>query len=103
MASPRPFRFGVVAAQAPSADAWTTMARRAEELGFSTFLIPDTLGPTLSPVPALTAAAVATRTIRVGSYVFANDLRNPVLLSKAQDIVCEERCGGLVRHHRWAA
>jgi probable F420-dependent oxidoreductase len=82
MASTRPFRFGVVAAQAPSADAWTTMARRAEELGFSTFLIPDTLGPTLSPIPALTAAAVATRTIRVGSYVFANDLRNPVLLAR---------------------
>jgi probable F420-dependent oxidoreductase len=82
MASDRPFRFGVVAAQAPSADAWTGMARKAEELGFSTFLIPDTLGPTLAPIPALTAAAIATRTIRVGSYVFANDLRNPVLLAR---------------------
>jgi probable F420-dependent oxidoreductase len=82
MASNLPFRFGVVAAQAPSGDAWTTMARRAEELGFSTFLIPDTLGPTLAPIPALTAAAVATSTIRIGSYVFANDLRNPVLLAR---------------------
>ena len=76
------FRFGVVAAQAQSADQWIGMARRAEELGFSTFLIPDTLGPTLSPIPALTAVAVATRTIRMGSYVFANDMRNPVLLAR---------------------
>src|SRR5947208_437818 len=82
MTATRPFRFGAVAAQAASADQWTALARRAEELGFSTFLIPDTLGPTLAPIPALTAAAVATRSIRIGSYVFANDLRNPVLLAR---------------------
>src|SRR3954454_3766930 len=82
MPSHRPFRFGVVAAQAQSADQWSSMARRAEEIGFSTFLIPDTLGPTLSPIPALTAVAVATSRLRIGSYVFANDLRNPVLLAR---------------------
>jgi probable F420-dependent oxidoreductase len=82
MSSRHPFRFGVVAAQAQSAEHWISMGRRAEELGFSTFLIPDTLGPTLSPIPALTAVAVSTSTIRVGSYVFANDVRNPVLLAR---------------------
>jgi probable F420-dependent oxidoreductase len=82
MTNHRPFRFGVVAAQAASADQWVAMAQQAETLGFSTFLIPDTLGPTLAPIPALTAAAVATKTLRVGSYVFANDLRNPVLLAR---------------------
>jgi len=82
MAPRHPFRFGVVAAQAPSADAWISSARHAEELGFSTFSIPDTLGPTLAPMPALTAVAVATRTIRVGTYVLANDIRNPVLLAR---------------------
>jgi probable F420-dependent oxidoreductase len=76
------FRFGAVAAQAQSADQWVGMARRAEELGFSTFLIPDTLGPTLAPIPALTAVAASTRTLRVGSYVFANDVRHPVLLAR---------------------
>jgi probable F420-dependent oxidoreductase len=80
MSKAHPFRFGIVAAQAPSADQWIATARRAEELGFSTLLIPDTIGPTLAPIPALTAVAVATRTLRVGSYVFANDVRNPVLL-----------------------
>jgi probable F420-dependent oxidoreductase len=82
MAPHHPFRFGVVAAQAPSADAWIATARRAEELGFSTFSIPDTLGPTFAPLPALTAVAVATRTIRVGPYVLANDVRNPILLAR---------------------
>jgi probable F420-dependent oxidoreductase len=82
MPAQHPFRFGVVAAQAQSADQWVGMARRAEELGFSTFLIPDTLGPTLAPIPALTAVAASTRTLRVGSYVFANDLRHPVLLAR---------------------
>jgi probable F420-dependent oxidoreductase len=82
MSAQHPFRFGVVAAQAQSADQWVSMARRAEELGFSTFLIPDTLGPTLAPIPALTAVAASTQRIRVGSYVFANDVRNPVLLAR---------------------
>lgn len=82
MSAQHPFRFGVVAAQAQSAGQWVGMARRAEELGFSTFLIPDTLGPTLAPIPALTAVAASTQRIRVGSYVFANDVRSPVLLAR---------------------
>ena len=32
---PRPFRFGVVSAHAPSRAAWVAMARRAEELGYA--------------------------------------------------------------------
>jgi probable F420-dependent oxidoreductase len=77
-----PFRFGVVAAQARSGDEWAAKARRAETLGYATFLIPDTLGQTLAPLPALTAAASATTTLRVGTYVLANDFRNPVLLAR---------------------
>lgn len=37
----RPFRFGVVEAHAPSRTAWVTIARRVEELGYATLLIPD--------------------------------------------------------------
>src|SRR5689334_861147 len=77
-----PFRFGVVAAQARSGDEWLAAARRAEALGYSTFLIPDTLGQTLAPLPALAAAAAATRTLRVGTFVLANDMRNPVLVAR---------------------
>jgi probable F420-dependent oxidoreductase len=82
MISYRPFRFGVVAGQARSGDEWANTARRAEALGYSTFLIPDTLGPTLAPLPALAVAATATRTIRVGTFVLANDMRNPVLVAR---------------------
>src|ERR1700682_2147845 len=78
----RPFRFGVVAAAARSADEWITKARRAESLGYATLVIPDNLRYTLAPLPALAVAAAATRTLRVGTYVLANDLRNPVLLAK---------------------
>lgn len=82
MPNHRPFRFGVVAAQVRAGDEWAAKARRAEALGYSTFLIPDTLGPTLAPLPALAVAAAATRTLRVGTYVLANDYRNPVLLAR---------------------
>jgi len=78
----RPFRFGVVAATAPSAAAWRETARRAEALGYATLLVPDHLGGQLAPVPALAAAATATTTLRVASQVFANDFRHPVILAK---------------------
>ena len=78
----RPFRFGVVAAGARSGDEWSEKARRVESLGYSTLVVPDNLQYTLAPLPALAVAAAATRTLRVGTYVLANDFRNPVLLAK---------------------
>jgi probable F420-dependent oxidoreductase len=78
----RPFRFGVVAAQARSGEEWAEKARRIESMGYATLLMPDALRYTLAPLPALTAAAMVTRTLRVGTYVIANDSRNPVLLAK---------------------
>jgi probable F420-dependent oxidoreductase len=77
-----PFRFGVVAAQARSGDDWAEKAHRIESMGYATLLMPDVLQYTLAPLPALTAAAMVTRTLRVGTYVLANDYRNPVLLAK---------------------
>jgi alkanesulfonate monooxygenase SsuD/methylene tetrahydromethanopterin reductase-like flavin-dependent oxidoreductase (luciferase family) len=62
-----PFRFGVVSGQARTAAGWQASARRAEELGFSCFLIPDTLGQTFAPLPALAVAAAATQRLRVGT------------------------------------
>jgi probable F420-dependent oxidoreductase len=79
----RPFRFGVVAAHAPSHTAWITTARRVEELGYATLLIPDrTNVGSLAPTPALAVAASATTSLRVGSYVFCNGYRHPVLLAR---------------------
>ena len=81
-AATRTFRFGVVAAFARSGEEWAEKVRRIESMGYATLLMPDGLNHTLAPLPALTAAAVATRTLRVGTYVIANDYRNPVLLAK---------------------
>jgi probable F420-dependent oxidoreductase len=77
-----PFRFGVTASRARSAEAWATLARRVEELGYATLVMPDHLGSQLSPIAGLSAAAAATRRLRIGSFVFANDYRHPLLLAR---------------------
>ena len=82
MANLRPFRFGVIVYQAKSRDEWVAKTQRAENLGYSTFLVPDHLEDQLAAVPALVAAAEATSSIRLGSSVFDNDFRHPVMLAK---------------------
>lgn len=77
-----PFRFGIVSGGAASADAWIGLAKRAEGLGYASLLMPDTLGPTLAPLPALAVAAANTTSLHAGTWVVANDLRNPVLLAR---------------------
>ncbi|MGP3912267.1 LLM class flavin-dependent oxidoreductase [Nonomuraea sp. 10N515B] len=67
------FRFGAVAGHAPD---WTGLARRAEDLGYATLLVPDTLG-TLSPFAACAAAAAVTTSLRVGTYVLSVANRTP--------------------------
>jgi probable F420-dependent oxidoreductase len=82
MTTPHPFRFGVVAALAHTGAEWTAKARAVESLGYATLVMPDGLRHSLAPLPALMAAAAATRSLRVGTYVIDNDYRNPVLLAK---------------------
>jgi probable F420-dependent oxidoreductase len=76
----RTFRFGVVGGMARSGGEWAATARRAEDLGFDTLLIPDTLH-TLAPMPALAAAATATTTLHVGTYVLSAPNRSPGLVA----------------------
>jgi probable F420-dependent oxidoreductase len=78
--SDRQFRFGVVAAAARSGREWAGLARRVEGLGYATLLIPDTTH-TLAPLPAAAAAAGATETLQVGSYVLAAALRPPQVVA----------------------
>lgn len=78
----RPFRFAVTARWAGGGTRWREFARRAEGLGYDTLLVTDHMGEQVAPIPAMMAAADATTTLRVGSFVFANDYRNPVLLAK---------------------
>jgi probable F420-dependent oxidoreductase len=75
------FRFGIVSGLAADAASWQAEARRAEELGYSALLIPDTLR-TLSPFPALAAAASVTSTLRVGAQVMSVANRTPGALAR---------------------
>jgi alkanesulfonate monooxygenase SsuD/methylene tetrahydromethanopterin reductase-like flavin-dependent oxidoreductase (luciferase family) len=82
LSSPRPFRFGACALAATSSAAWAERARRVEALGYATCVIPDHFGPSFAPIPALTAAALATTSLRVSCGVFDNDFRHPAVLAK---------------------
>ena len=61
---------------------WLDLARKAEDLGYSTLLLPDHLGQQLAPLPALLMAAAVTSRLRVGTIVLDNDFRHPVVLAK---------------------
>jgi probable F420-dependent oxidoreductase len=91
----RPFRFSVQAFEAGSGRQWTDLARRAEDLGYSTLFTTDHyFGPgdiaeasghrpvDVAPLTAMTAAAMATTQLRVGCRVFCADYHNPVILAK---------------------
>ncbi len=83
----RPFRFGIINEHSHAAGTWTARAQWAEALGYAVFPIRDHLasnffGHQLAPLPALMAAACATRTLRVGTLVIDNDYRHPAMLAK---------------------
>ena len=82
MSTQKPFRFAVSAFKATSKEEWVTKARKIEQLGYSTLVVPDHLPVPLALVPALLAVAEATSTLRIGSFVFNNDFRHPVMLAK---------------------
>jgi probable F420-dependent oxidoreductase len=84
MAHDRKFRFAAQLGSTKdgSARSWADQARRAEDLGYSALLMPDHFGDQLAPVPALAAVAAATTSLRIGSLVFGNDYRHPVVLAK---------------------
>jgi probable F420-dependent oxidoreductase len=91
----RPFRFGCQAYNAASRAEWKDKARRAEDLGYSSFMLADHyIGPgpaltatnhpvqSLAAVPAIAVAAEATTSIKVGARVMCIDYRNPAVLVK---------------------
>jgi probable F420-dependent oxidoreductase len=82
MGKPHTFRFAVQEHRAPSAKAWKEKARLVESLGYSALYLPDHFTDQLGPIAALMTAAEATTRLRVGSLVFDNDYRHPVVLAK---------------------
>ena len=80
--SPRPFRFTIQASRLGHPDELRPLARKAEDLGVAVLTVADHLDDQVAPIAALMAVADATTTLRVGSLVFANDYRHPVVLAK---------------------
>jgi probable F420-dependent oxidoreductase len=76
------FRFGVTTGGRTSRADWVALAQRVEELGYSSLLLPDVTGTSLTTLTGLAVAAAATTKLRVGSFVFVNDYRNPALLAR---------------------
>lgn len=79
---------------APTAKAWRELARKVEDLGYSTLFIPDHFGDQWAPLIALASAAEATTTLNVGTLVLDNDYRHPVVLAKeiaTLDLIAEGR------------
>ena len=88
------FRFGVQYSKASDGAVWRSEARKLEDLGYSTMFIPDHFGEQWGPVVALTVAAEATTGLKVGSLVFDNDYRHPLVLAMecaTLDLVSEGR------------
>lgn len=90
----RPFRFAVQLRGGRDGPAWRARACQLEDLGYSTLFVPDHFRDQWAPLVALTTAAEATTTLRIGSLVFDNDYRHPVELAReiaTLDLVSEGR------------
>jgi probable F420-dependent oxidoreductase len=81
VATLRKFRFGVTGRGNTLAE-WRDFARKAEALGYSSLVLPDHFSRQFAPLLALTAAAQATSTLRLGTLVLDNDFRHPAVLAK---------------------
>jgi len=82
MAHPRRFRFAVQLDKAPDRASYLDLARRAEDLGYDTLVLEDHFDDSLSPIPAMLAAASVTTSLRVSTHVFCNDYKHPLVLAK---------------------
>ncbi|MCV7366552.1 F420-dependent oxidoreductase [Mycolicibacterium duvalii] len=75
------FRFGVGVTRVGSRDRLTEAALRAQDLGFDVLHVPDHLGGP-APFPVMTAVAMATSTLRVGTFVINSAFYRPALLTR---------------------
>ncbi len=103
----RPFRFAIQGFSSPTRAEWTELARKVEGSGFSTLHVADHyLGPgskiegtghrvqQLALIPAMTAAAMVTSTLRIGSRMACVSYHHPTILAKEMasiDVLSEGR------------
>lgn len=77
----RPFRFGVISGGAGKSG-WVEWVRSLEAAGYQSLLITDHVNTSGGLITSLTAAAAASRRLRVAPLTAAVDFRHPVLLAK---------------------
>ncbi|HLX33933.1 MAG TPA: TIGR03621 family F420-dependent LLM class oxidoreductase [Candidatus Limnocylindrales bacterium] len=80
--SPKPFQFLADARDVFSGPEVAERARRAEQTGYHGLVIPDHLIPQMGPIAGLAWIAAATEKVRIGAFVFNNDLRHPAVLAQ---------------------
>jgi alkanesulfonate monooxygenase SsuD/methylene tetrahydromethanopterin reductase-like flavin-dependent oxidoreductase (luciferase family) len=73
--------FGLVLTPSGTGNQWAERIRAAEQQGWTSVLVPDTLW-TVSPFPALAAAAAVTSDIRLRTWVLAAPLRSPAVVAR---------------------
>lgn len=91
---PRPFRFSVQVWEAATARELAERVRRIEADGYDVIQVADHFHDNFSTIATMMAIGAATTTVRVGSLVFANDWRHPVMLAKEAatiDVLTEGR------------
>lgn len=90
----RPFRFGFSLDGLNDPDEIARRVRWAEDAGYSSVVMTDHFDDRHGPLVALTAAALATESLRVGTLVLANDYRHPAVLAKelaSLDVISDGR------------
>ena len=95
MAHDHRFRFGVQVGGSRGAADWSALARKVEDLGYSTLFMPDHFVDTeLAPMVGIAFAAAATTRLRVGMLVLGNDYKHPAITAKEAatvDVLSEGR------------
>ncbi len=77
----RRFRFLASASAPVDARSFSDTVRRAEAIGYDVLVFPDHVLAQLAPVPAMATVAALSQRLRIGSFVFNNDLRHPAVLA----------------------
>jgi probable F420-dependent oxidoreductase len=83
------FRFAAGVRSTAGRAEFVDAVREVEHFGYSAIMLSDHLVDQFAPISALSVAAAATSTLRLGTFVFNNDLRHPVIL--AQELATLDR------------
>ncbi len=89
MANVKSFRFAAGIRITDTRAEFVNAVREVERLGYSAIMLSDHLVDQFAPISALSVAAAVTSTLRLGTFVFNNDLRHPVVL--AQELATLDR------------